>query len=255
MSRSTPVSIAIPDPHEAPPRDMRKLRRSNGRRSSALSPMPISVDRDAVFLGQRHQHAALGGAVELGHDDAGDADHLAEDLGLGVRVLPDRRVEHQQHRMRRRRVELLQRRARSSAIRPSDRPCCAAARRCRSAACRRLRARLDQRVVGEPGRVRAGAAGSTTGQPARSPQICSCSTAAARNVSPAASTTRLPGVAVLPRELADRRRLAAAVDADDEDHERLFRRVERAAASAPARPAGSPRRRARRGPPRARPPG
>ncbi len=38
------------------------------------------VDRDAVFLGERDEDAALRGAVELGHDDAGDPDHRAEDL-------------------------------------------------------------------------------------------------------------------------------------------------------------------------------
>ena len=66
------------------------------------------MDRDAVFLGERHEDAAFGGAVELGHDDAGDTNHVAEDLGLGVRVLTDRRVEHQQYRMRCRGIDLFQ---------------------------------------------------------------------------------------------------------------------------------------------------
>src|SRR5580693_3859640 len=48
------------------------------------------------------QNAAAGGAVELGHDEAGDADDFAENLDLRQRVLADGGVEHQQHRMRRR---------------------------------------------------------------------------------------------------------------------------------------------------------
>ena len=43
-------------------------------------------------------------------------------------------------------------------------------------------------------------------------------------MSPAASSTFLPSPARLRRELADRRGLAAAVDADDQQHERLRRR-------------------------------
>ena len=52
--------------------------------------------------------------------------------------------------------------------------------------------------------------------PERSAQISSCSSAAARNVSAAPSVTARPCSRSLLRELADRRRLARAVDADDE---------------------------------------
>ena len=93
-----------------------------------------------------------------------------------------------------------------------------------------LGARLDEGVVGEPGRIAPGRPGHHRA-PVRSPQICSCSTAAARNVSPAASMTARPCVAVLLGELADRRRLAAAVDADDQDHERPALRDRGAAAA------------------------
>src|SRR5579884_4368782 len=58
-----------------------------------------------------------------------------------------------------------------------------------------------------------------TGQPSRSPQICNCSIAAARNVSPAASSTFSP-LRELRGELADRCCFARAVDADDQNDER-----------------------------------
>ena len=56
--------------------------------------------------GERHQNAAAGGAVELGHHQTGHAGDLAEDLDLAKRVLPDGGVEHEQHRVRRVGVDL-----------------------------------------------------------------------------------------------------------------------------------------------------
>ena len=53
--------------------------------------------------------------------------------------------------------------------------------------------------------------------PARSAQTASCSTAAARKVSAAQTSTDWPFRSVQIRQLADRRRLARAVDADDQD--------------------------------------
>ena len=64
------------------------------------------MHRQLEALGQHHQDAAARGAVELGHDQAGHAGDLAEDLDLAERVLPDRGVEHQQHGMRRGRLDL-----------------------------------------------------------------------------------------------------------------------------------------------------
>ena len=61
------------------------------------------VHRNLEFRRQRDQDAAARGAVELGHDEAGDAGDFLENLDLRQRVLPDGGVEHQQHRMRRRR--------------------------------------------------------------------------------------------------------------------------------------------------------
>ncbi len=64
------------------------------------------MHRQAELGRDRHQNAAARGAVELGHHQAGDARGLAENLDLAERVLPDGGIEHQQHRMRRRRLDL-----------------------------------------------------------------------------------------------------------------------------------------------------
>ena len=65
------------------------------------------VHRQAELGRDRDQDAAARRAVELGHDKAGHAGHVAENLDLRERVLPDCRVEHQQHGMRGGRVDLL----------------------------------------------------------------------------------------------------------------------------------------------------
>src|SRR6478672_10082034 len=44
-----------------------------------------------------HDDPALGGPVELGEDDAGDVDDLAEDAGLDEAVLAGGGVEHEEH--------------------------------------------------------------------------------------------------------------------------------------------------------------
>src|SRR5215831_7178264 len=53
------------------------------------------------------EDAAARGAVKFGHDEAGDTSDLGKLLHLRQSVLPNRRVEHQQHAMRRRRIDLL----------------------------------------------------------------------------------------------------------------------------------------------------
>ena len=76
-----------------------------------------------------------------------------------------------------------------------------------------------ERVVHDRARVGARARGPRPGRPARSAQIRSWSMAAARNVSAAARMIFRPSAEVARGELADGRRLAGAVDADDE-HDR-----------------------------------
>ena len=59
------------------------------------------MDRQLEFFGDGDENAAARGAVELGHHEAGDARDLAENLDLAHRVLADRRIEHEQHGVRR----------------------------------------------------------------------------------------------------------------------------------------------------------
>ena len=59
------------------------------------------LDRHTQLFRNRKDDAALRGAVELGHDQARDADGLVELLRLRERVLALARVEHEQHLVRR----------------------------------------------------------------------------------------------------------------------------------------------------------
>ena len=64
------------------------------------------MHRQAELGGNGDENAATRGAVELGHDKAGDAGDLAENLDLVERILADGGIEHQQNRVRRRRLDL-----------------------------------------------------------------------------------------------------------------------------------------------------
>ena len=85
------------------------------------------------------------------------------------------------------------------------------------------------RVERHGGRDPSRSAEPTKSACARPAQVSSCSAAAARNVSAAPITTLAPGLVQLVGELADRGRLAGAVDADHENHRGLGAQVERAA--------------------------
>src|SRR6476646_1871546 len=65
------------------------------------------VHRQFEFLRQRHQDAAARGAVELRHHEAGDASGTMKCLDLRQCILSHRGVEHQQHGVRRGRIDLL----------------------------------------------------------------------------------------------------------------------------------------------------
>src|SRR5579883_1302077 len=58
------------------------------------------ADRQAKFAGNGHDDAAFGGAVELGEDDAGDADGAGKFAGLGEAVLSGGGVENEKDVMR-----------------------------------------------------------------------------------------------------------------------------------------------------------
>ena len=142
---------------------------------------------------------------------------------LRERVLALVGIEHQQHLVRRGRVDALDARASPSSALPSGATGCAGGRRCRRSA-RRCRARArTARHRTPPRRGRRRPAGRRTRRRSAPPRCCSCSIAAARNVSPAASITLRPSSREPARELADGGGLARAVDADDQDHERALR--------------------------------
>ena len=65
------------------------------------------INRNGPFARYGAQYATLGGAVELGDDQAGDVDRLVERLDLRQGVLPEVGVEHQQRFVRPGRVGLL----------------------------------------------------------------------------------------------------------------------------------------------------
>ena len=171
--------------------------RAKARASNGLQIVDAFADADRhhrqlELLGQRHQHAALGAAVELGHHQRVDRRQALEGLDLGMGVLADRGVEHQQAGMRRRGIELADARARSWRALPSGWSCCAGGPRCRSAARRSPRPGRAPAPRRRGPRRRRRWALAITGTPARSPHTLSCSTAAARKVSPAASITLRP---------------------------------------------------------------
>src|SRR6266568_5788259 len=66
-----------------------------------------AMHRQPKSFRDRHQDAAARRAVELGHHEPGHAGGFREFLDLGQRILADGGVEHEQHRMRRRSIDLL----------------------------------------------------------------------------------------------------------------------------------------------------
>src|SRR5215210_7993984 len=68
-------------------------------RRQVVGPLPQAdqLHRDAELALDRDDDAALGRAVELGQDDAGDVDGLGEDPRLDDAVLAGRGVEDEQH--------------------------------------------------------------------------------------------------------------------------------------------------------------
>ena len=165
----------------------------------------------------------LRGAVELGQHDAGDVDDLGEHARLLQPVLAGRRVEHEQHLVDRRLLlddaldlaELVHQPGLgvqpAGGVDEHD-----VDRRRRSPPCTASNATLAGSAPSAPRTVRA---------PTRSPQVCSWSAAAARNVSAAPSRTRPAVGHEHPRELAGGGGLAGAVDADDQHHRRASGRA------------------------------
>ena len=151
------------------------------------------LHRQAELLLDGEDRAALGGAVELREHDAGALHRLRELLGLR---------RSRSGRSSRRAPAAPRAARRGSASRPrgesspapaSGASACAAGRRCPRSA-RRSRGPSPSRRRRGPRRRVAPCPCLTISQPIRPAQIVSCSTAAARKVSHAATSTFLPSV-------------------------------------------------------------
>ena len=195
--------------------------------------------------GERHQDAAARGAVELGHHQPGDARDAGELGGLRQRVLPDGRVEHQQHGVRRARVDLLHHAhdllqfghqlglVLQAAGGVDDQHVCRSASRRGEG--------LERKARG----IRALLARDDGCAGAAAPDLELIDRGGAERVAGGEHHVAALGAEAC-RELADRGGLAGAIHADDEDHERL-RAVRRS--SLASRQARAPSRLPTRGSP------
>jgi hypothetical protein len=64
------------------------------------------MHRHREFRGDGDKNTAARSAVELGHCQPGDTDSFLENLDLRQRILADRGIEHEEHGVRRLRVDL-----------------------------------------------------------------------------------------------------------------------------------------------------
>ena len=188
-------------------------------RSEIVGPLAEAdqLHGNAEFLLHAKDDPALGRTVELGQDDTGDLDHLGEDPGLRQAVLADRRVDHQQDLVDTARLVTTRLTLPSSSIRPvlvCSRP--AVSMTTTSAPWRSLVDGVERHRRG----------------------IGALGTAHHLGADPDAQRLQLVGRRGTERvgraeddpaavgdedasELADRRRLARAVDADDQQHRGL----------------------------------
>ena len=184
------------------------------------------MHRHAETLGDGDEDAAARGAVELGHHEAGDARGAPELLDLRQRVLADRGVEHEQHRMRRAGVDLLHHahdlfelgHQLASVLQP---PRGVDEEEIDGGAARR-----SERVEREPGRVGALLARDDLRAGAAAPDLELIDRGCAERVAGRQHHAAAFG-AKARRELADRGGLARAVDADDQNDERFRTGIDR----------------------------
>ena len=183
------------------------------------------MHRHLEFLRDGDQNAAARGAVELGHGEAGDADDFAENLDLGQRVLADGGVEHQQHGMRRRRLDLLHHPHHLFQLAHQFGAVLQAAGGVdQQHVDVFLFCRLD-RLVYETGGIGAGLARDERSAAALGPDLELIDRRGAKRIARRQHDRAAFG-AQSRRELADGRGLAGAVDAGDEDDERFYRRID-----------------------------
>ena len=200
-----------------------KSRAEKGCRSSIASPTPMKCTGRSGLRGDGDQDAAARRAVQLGHDEPGHPCLVAKNLDLIQRVLARRRVERQQHGMRRGGVVLADdaddlgklRHQLGLVVQPAG--------------------GVDQEHVGA-GFLAASSASKA--RPAASEPGARAMTGDLRPLAPDFQLLDRRGAksvaggehygsslgAEARGELADRRGLAGAVDADHQDHERLLAR-------------------------------
>src|SRR5690606_32452978 len=184
------------------------------------------ADRHLELPRDREHDAALRRAVELRDREPGHAEPLVELGRLRERVLPLARVDDQQHLVRRARIEARDDAANLLELVHEPRGGTEAPGRSADHDVRAAGLRGGERVVDDRGGI--GARGLRDHADARA-------LAPFARLLGGGSTTRVAGGeehraafrAEPMAELADRRRLAGAVDADDEDYERLLRRIDR----------------------------
>jgi hypothetical protein len=178
------------------------------------------MDGKRKFLGDRDENAAARRAVELGHRQAGDAGDASENFDLAERVLTDGGVEHEQHRMRRRRIDLLHHADHFFEFAHQLGPVLQSSRRIHQQYVRPVRLRRLDGVEGEAGGVGAlFARHDLRPDPAR-PQAQLLDRRGAERIARRQRHLQPVG-GEFGGEFADRRRLAGAVDADHQNDERL----------------------------------
>ncbi len=198
------------------PRRSPRRRRAAGR--AAFSPMPMKRIGNGMLARDGRHGAALGGAVELGHHEAGEARAQRRTPSPGApRSAPCWRRSRATSRAARPHRPSPSR-ASPCGSPPSGAAASAGAPRCRRAPRRCVFARADW-IASKITAAESPFSWETTVTSWRAPHSASCSRAAARNVSPAASSTACPARLEEVRELGDRRGLAGAVHPREQDHD------------------------------------
>ena len=167
------------------PRARAAPRRTRGLERAQVVETFAHAERDhrqAELLGERDHHAAARRAVQLGHHEAGDRHHAREGLDLSARVLPRGRIEHQEDVVGRGRIDFSEHAHHLGELVHQRRLVVQAARGVDQQHVRALGLGLlgierEACSVGAGRPLDHGASG-------RSPQMSSCSIAAARNCRP-----------------------------------------------------------------------
>src|ERR1700722_12192666 len=225
VARRAPFAKSRIEPDIEPDHGAGKIPRRERRQIVDALADTDEMPRHFELLCDGDQNAAARGAIELGHDEAGDADDLAENLDLRQRVLADGGVEHEQHGMRRRRLDLLHHPHHLFQLAHQFGTVLQTAGGVDQ---RHVDALLFGRhdcVVYQAGSVGAGFARDERSAAALGPDLELIDGRGAKRIARRQHHRAAFG-AQFRRELADSRGLAGAVDAGDQDDERFYRRID-----------------------------